>query len=187
MKSSPSPASKLVFIDRDGVINVDLGGYVTRPEEFRFERGAVAALKKFSGKGYKIIVISNQAGVGDGVFMETQLEAVQQHMVEALKKENVPIAGTYYCLHGKQAGCACRKPKTGLFEQAAADFYFNPRETFFIGDKAGDIEAGKRFGLKTVLVRTGYGREDEKKLTGALAPDAAVDSLEAAADLEFFQ
>ena len=72
-------------------------------------------------------------------------------------------------------------------QQAAEDFYFNPQETFFIGDKAGDIAAGKSFGLKTVLVRTGYGREDEKKLTGRQRPDFAADSLRAAVDLECFQ
>ena len=183
MKSSPSPASKLVFIDRDGVINVDLGGYVTRPEEFRFERGAVAALKKFSGKGYKIIVISNQAGVGDGVFMETQLEAVQQHMVEALKKENVPIAGTYYCLHGKQAGCKCRKPEIGLFKKAVRHIHFDRRTTFFIGDKATDVEAGRRFGIRTIMVRTGHGQIDEKKLTKKLKPYAIVNRLSGAVKL----
>lgn len=179
--------SKILFIDRDGVINVDLGGYVTRPEDFSFEAGAVEALQKFSLKGYRILVISNQAGVGDGIFTEEELKEVQQHMENVLRKENIVIERTYYCLHGKQAGCSCRKPKTGLFEQAAEDFYFNPRETFFIGDKAGDIEAGKSFGLKTILVRTGYGREDEKKLTGSQRPDFAVDSLRAAADLECFQ
>jgi len=179
--------SKIVFIDRDGVINVDLGGYVTRPEDFRFEKGAVEALKKFVLKGYRIIVISNQAGIGDGVFTEEALKAVQQFMERSLQKENVTIERAYYCLHGKQAGCLCRKPKTGLFEKAAEDFYFNPAETFFIGDKAGDIEAGKSFGLKTVLVRTGYGREDEKKLGASQKPDFTVDSLGDAADLECFQ
>jgi D,D-heptose 1,7-bisphosphate phosphatase len=179
--------SKIVFIDRDGVINIDLGGYVTRPEDFRFEAGAVDALKKFSLKGYRMIVISNQAGVGDGVFTQEALEAVQQFMEQELRKENIKLERAYYCLHGKQAGCSCRKPKTGLFEQAAEDFYFDPRETFFIGDKAGDIEAGKSFGLKTILVRTGYGREDEKKLMENLKPDFAVNTLNDAADLECFQ
>lgn len=179
--------SKVVFIDRDGVINVDLGGYVTRPEDFRFEKGAVQTLKALSDRGFQIVIISNQAGIGDGVFSREQLDAVQRHMLDCLNKENVRIAGTYYCIHGKQAGCGCRKPKTGLFEQAAAEFYFNPQETYFIGDKAGDIQAGKSFGLKTVLVRTGYGREDESKLTGGLAPDYVVDSLGDAAGLECFR
>lgn len=180
-------SAKIVFIDRDGVINVDLGGYVTRPEDFRFETGAVEALKQFHRKGYRMIVVSNQAGVGDGVFTEDDLKAVQQHMENVLRKEEIVIERAYYCLHGKQAGCACRKPKTGLFEQAAEDYYFNPAETFFIGDKAGDIEAGKAFHLKTILVRTGYGREDEKKLTGRQIPDFVADSLREAADLECFQ
>jgi len=178
--------SRIVFIDRDGVINVDLGGYVTAPEDFRFESGAIEALASFSKKGYRIIVISNQAGVGDGVFSEDQLNAVQKYMENELLKHQVKIERAYYCLHGKQAGCSCRKPKTGLFERAAEDYYFNPRETFFIGDKGGDILAGKSFGLKTILVRTGYGRADEQKLSGPDKPDYVVDSLGAASELACF-
>ncbi len=174
--------SNIIFIDRDGVINVDLNGYVTRPEDFRFEASAVSAMKTLGEKGYGIIVISNQAGVGDGVFSYEQLQSVHQFMMGSLKQNGVSVLATYYCLHGKQAGCSCRKPKTGLFEQAAGDFYFVPADTFFIGDKAGDIEAGKKFGLKTVLVRTGYGVREEKKLTGSLAPDHVFDSLAAAVD-----
>ncbi len=169
--------SRVIFIDRDGVINVDRGGYVTRPEDFRFEKGVVSAMKELCDQGYGIVIISNQAGIGDGVFAYEQLEAVQQHMLGVLKQNGVPVLGSYYCLHGKQASCGCRKPKTGLFKQAAADFYFEPAETFFIGDKAGDIEAGKKFGLKTILVRTGYGRAHEKKLTGDLTPDHTADTL----------
>jgi len=169
--------SKIVFIDRDGVINVDLGGYVTRPEDFRFEAGSVEALKHLADRGWDIIVISNQAGVGDGVFTQQALEEVHAKMIADLEREGIGILGSYYCLHGKNAGCVCRKPAPGLFQRAAREHTFEPAQTFFIGDKASDIEAGKRFGLKTILVRTGYGRVDEKKMTGTLAPNYTADSL----------
>ncbi len=174
--------SKIIFIDRDGVINVDLGGYVMRPEEFRFEAGAVAALKHLSDRGWGILVISNQAGVGDGLFTQQALEDVHAKMVQDLRREGIELLGSYYCLHGKTAGCVCRKPAPGLFQRAAREHAFDPAQTFFIGDKASDVEAGKRFGLRTILVRTGYGRVDEKKLTGALAPDYVAESLIDAVD-----
>lgn len=169
---------KVIFIDRDGVINVDLlGDYIKSWKEFRFEKDAAEALKLLYERGYQIVIISNQAGIGDGVFSREALDEVQQGMLADLKKRGVEIRASYYCLHGKKEGCGCRKPKIGLFEQAANDIPFDPSVTFFIGDKASDIEAGKAFGLKTIFVRTGWGIRDEGKLTGDLQPDYIFDSL----------
>lgn len=174
---------KVVFIDRDGVINVDLlGDYIKSWKEFRFEKGAAEALKTLYERGYQIVIISNQAGIGDGVFSREALDEVQQGMLEDLKKRGVEIRASYYCLHGKKEGCGCRKPKTGLFEQAAKDIRFDCAGTFFIGDKASDVEAGKAFGLKTIFVRTGWGARDEEKLTGNLRPDYIFNSLQDAVE-----
>lgn len=174
---------KVMFVDRDGVINVDLMGYVEKPEDFKFEKGAIEALKKFYEAGYKIIVISNQAGVGDGVFTDKACWAVHQHMLAELAKEGVDIFSAHYCLHGKKAGCKCRKPETGLFKEAEKRIQFDKSKTFFIGDKLTDIQAGKKHGLKTAFVRTGHGREDEHTLTKEWAPDLRADNLLAAANL----
>lgn len=172
-------ADKVIFIDRDGVINVDLmGDYVKTVAEFAFEAGAVDALKALCDAGYKIIVISNQAGIGDGAFSLEALNEVQAYMENELKKNDVQIADTFYCLHGKQAGCGCRKPKTGLFELAEKKFDFDKSETYFIGDKATDIEAGKSYGLKTLFVKTGHGIDDEPKLVGSLTPDIKAENLD---------
>ena len=176
---------KVIFIDRDGVINVDLMGYVEKPADFRFEEGAVSALKKLSDAGYKIIVISNQAGVGDGVFTSDACWDVHKHMLAELVKEEVPIFSAHYCLHGKTEGCKCRKPEIGLFKEAEKRIEFDKKKTFFIGDKSTDIEAGKKYGLKTAFVRTGHGREDEKKLGRDLAPELRADNLLAAVNLIF--
>ena len=175
---------KVVFIDRDGVINVDLiGDYIKTWEEFRFEDGALQALKRLNDGGFKIVIISNQAGVGDGIFTEDALWDIHHRMVDELKKNGVTVSGTYYCLHGKDEGCKCRKPQTGLFEKAVKDFRFDPTQTFFIGDKDSDIAAGKRFGLRTIFVRTGHGKTHERYLTGKLVPDHVADNLLKASDL----
>jgi histidinol-phosphate phosphatase family protein len=170
---------KVIFIDRDGVINVDLmGDYVKEPGEFSFEKGAVDALLMLQNAGYKIIIISNQAGVGEGIFSEEALKEVHQHMLDELNAQGVEIHDAFYCLHGKhEVICNCRKPKTGLFEQASEVIDYDKDQTYFIGDKATDIEAGKNFDLKTLFVRTGHGIEDEKKLTDALLPDLKADNL----------
>lgn len=163
---------KVVFLDRDGVINVDLiGDYIKHWEEFRFEEGAVDALKRLTEAGYKIVVISNQAGIGDGIFAEDALWDIHRKMLGELEKNGAKVHAAYYCLHGKEAGCSCRKPETGLFEQAARTLKFDKAKTYFVGDKATDIEAGRRFGLKTIFVRTGHGKKDEMKLTGEVVPD----------------
>lgn len=174
---------KIIFVDRDGVINEDLiGDYIKTWNNFRFIPGSIEALKKMSDKGYEIIIISNQAGIGDGVYAESALNDITNKMLHQLKEHQIQIKGIYYCLHGKDAGCECRKPKTGLFLQAARDVQFNPSETYFIGDKATDVEAGKRFGLKTLFVLTGHGSIDQSKLVNGLKPEKILPSIKEAAD-----
>ncbi|HOW58868.1 MAG TPA: HAD family hydrolase [Candidatus Omnitrophota bacterium] len=168
---------KVVFIDRDGVINVDLWKYVESWEEFRFEDGAIAALKTLTDKGFDIIIISNQAGVGDGIFSESAMWDVHERMVREMGKHGIMIYGARYCTHGKNEQCDCRKPKTRLLEQAVEELEFDKQKTYFVGDKLSDLEAGKNFGAKTILVRTGYGAETEKKLTPTLQPDHIVNNL----------
>ena len=175
--------NKVVFVDRDGVINEDpIGDYVKRWEDFRFIGGAVNALKRFNQAGFKIIIVSNQAGIGDGVYTEKTLNGITTSMLKELKREGVNIQRIYYCLHGKEANCECRKPKTGLFQKAANDISFEPSQTFFIGDKASDIEAGRNFGLRTVFVLTGHGQNDKNKLSKNDPPEAIFPSLKEAAD-----
>ncbi len=175
---------KIVFIDRDGVINVDpIGDYVKTWEEFRFEAGALEALKSLHDAGFKIIVISNQAGIGDGVYPEAELWDIHKKMLAELEDKGIHLYASHYCLHGKEAGCKCRKPETGLFEQAVQGLEFDRSRTYFIGDKATDMEAGKRFGLKTIFVRTGHGKFDEEKLNQKYNPDHRVNTVRDAAAL----
>lgn len=170
--------NKIIFIDRDGVINVDLiGDYIKTWNEFRFEPSAIEGLQLLYRRGFQIIVISNQAGIGDGVFRQEALQDIHQKMVQAFRKEGIEIRSAHYCLHGKEAGCSCRKPETGLFEDAVKNLPFVKANTYFIGDKKTDMEAGKRFGLKTAFVRTGHGKTDEKKLDAKSKADLVADNL----------
>ena len=128
-------ARKVVFIDRDGVINVDLWKYVETWKEFRFEKGVLDALKTLTDKGFDIFIISNQAGVGDGIFSEAAMWQVHEKMVAAMAKREIKIKGARYCTHGKKAKCDCRKPKTLLLEKAVMNLSFDRDKTFFVGDK----------------------------------------------------
>lgn len=171
---------KIVFIDRDGVINIDLWKYVEHWEEFEFEPNALDALKILCDNGFDIMIISNQAGVGEGIFTETAMWDVHERMIETMKNRGIFIYSAQYCTHGKEQNCACRKPKTGLLERATTGLEFDHKKTYFVGDKLSDIEAGKNFGIKTILVRTGYGTKTEAKLTKELKPDYIVENLKAA-------
>jgi len=175
---------RVVFVDRDGVINVDLiGDYVKTWKEFRFHETVVEGLKRLSDAGYKIVLISNQAGIGDGLYPEHKLWEIHEKMEDLLRNEGIKLYGAYFCLHGKNEGCECRKPKIGLFRQATQNgLAMDKSKTYFIGDKVTDIEAGKNFGLRTILVKTGYGPDHEKECRGALEPDAVVDNFNQAVD-----
>lgn len=176
--------SKLIFLDRDGVINWDpIGDYIKCPDDFKFLPGVAQGLELLHAAQFTIVVISNQAGVGDGVFSEEALAQVTQKFIDEAKKIGVPIRHIYYCLHGKSEGCRCRKPQTGLFEMAESDVGpVDKKKTYFVGDKASDIEAGKRYGLKTIFVMTGHGQNDFRKLKKEAYPDKICTDLKTAAE-----
>lgn len=159
---------KAVFIDRDGVINKDPGGwtergYVTDWKDFKFLPGALEALKILKQNGIKVIVISNQAGVNKGYYSEDILAEINNKMLQAVEKTGGAIEEAFYCVHMDEEDCACRKPKSGMLEAAAKKYRIDPETTYFIGDGAVDVVAGKRFGCKTVLVLSGKtSREDIK-------------------------
>ena len=182
-KNANKQVSKIVFIDRDGVINEDpIGDYVKRWEDFRFIPGVLESLKRLVQAGFGIVIISNQAGIGDGEYSKEALNDITDKMMRELKKNGIPIKGIYYCLHGKEANCDCRKPKTGLFKQAAQEISFRPTETYFVGDKQTDVQAGKNFGLRTIFVLTGHGTADQRKLKAEERPEKILPSLGEAVD-----
>jgi len=177
-------SDKVIFIDRDGVINKDpIGDYIKRWEDFKFMPGAVSSLKKLSDNNFEICIISNQAGIGDKKYPEKNLKEITLNMINYLEKKKVKLNSCYFCLHGKKAGCACRKPKTKLFDYASEKLTYSKSKTFFIGDKVTDVEAGNRYGLKTIMVLTGHGKLDRPKITKKSKPNHIVPSIKEAVDI----
>lgn len=158
---------KTVFLDRDGTINVEKN-YLYKREDFSFIQGAPEAIVLLKNSGYQVIVVSNQAGVARGYYTEADVETLHKFVNKELKKWNTSIDAFYYCPHHPTAGigkyrrkCDCRKPKTGLLEHAVRDYPTDMDLSWMIGDNKSDIEAGAAFGVRTILVRTGYGKQLE--------------------------
>lgn len=180
---------KAVFLDRDGVINIYPGDfkYVTSPEQFRFLPQVAGALKRLNAAGFKLFVISNQAGVGKGEYSQETLDAITRQMLEELSKSGVSISGVNYCTHPSEANCSCRKPKAGMVysvieEQAKNGDTLDIAKSFFIGDTMGDIETAKAAGLKSVLVFSGK-EKPQNQANWQHQPDFVASGLSEAADL----
>jgi len=171
---------KIIFLDRDGVINEypGHGNYVTEAEGFHFVKGSVEAIRLLTEAGYKIYIISNQRGVGKGLFTQQNLDEITAKMLAGLKKSNGELAGVFYCTH-KEDDCDCRKPRIGLFKQAVGDLGEAFKEMYFIGDDKRDIEAGKNLGCKTILVLTGKSEREEVDSWEFLPDAVRADLLEA--------
>ena len=173
---------KIVFLDRDGVINKYPGDrqYVTSIRKFKFLPRAKKAVALLSKKGFKIFVASNQAGVGKGIYSQKTLDAITAKMLADIKKTGGRIDKVYYCTHPKDAGCSCRKPKPGLLKKAAREFKFGLKGTYFIGDTTRDIFTAQAAGAKSILVLTGKEKKSNQKNWEA-KPDFVFINLLAAA------
>ena len=172
----PSSAPRrFVLLDRDGTINVERN-YLSDPDQLALYPGVGPALRRLSDLGFGIAVVTNQSGIARGYFDLAQLERVHERLRALLAEFGVTIDGIFCCPHAPDAGCDCRKPLPGMIEQAVAALGFDPKQAFMVGDKAIDVELGQGVGAKSILVRTGYGHEQEANC----AADAVVDDLPAA-------
>ncbi len=143
--------AKAIFLDRDGVINEDLG-YVHKIEDFHFVPGVFEALCHFKSLGYKLILVTNQSGIGRGYYSEEDFKKLISWMQERLEKEGVRLDAIYYCPHHPQQGCDCRKPRPGMLLQAIKEHSIDAVSSWMIGDKPSDIEAAKRAGIKNTIL-----------------------------------
>jgi D-glycero-D-manno-heptose 1,7-bisphosphate phosphatase len=176
---------RAVFIDRDGTINEEVG-YLDSPDKFKLLPRSADAINMLNSRGYKVVVVTNQAGVARGYFTEQTVHEIHNKMVRELQAYGCSVDGIYYCPHHPEVGnekyrllCDCRKPKSGMFIRAARELEIDLRSSYAIGDQLKDLEAGMRAGCKTILVLTGYGVEEQKKL-GQVQPDyIATDLYEA--------
>lgn len=156
---------KIVFLDRDGTINEEVE-YLHRPEDLVILPGVPKALRRLKEQGFKLVVVTNQAGVARGYYGESDVKALHEYLNDLLSKEGALIDRFFYCPHHPINGigeyrkeCHCRKPETGMFELAEASFPVDKAHSYMIGDKLLDTEAGRRYGVTSVLVGTGYGKE----------------------------
>jgi UDP-N-acetylmuramoyl-tripeptide--D-alanyl-D-alanine ligase len=171
-----------IFLDRDGVINEEVS-YLTDAKDFEFIEGSIKALKILKQKGFLLIVITNQAGIARGFFTEETLTAIHHKMIEILKKNNIQLDDIYYCPHHPEFTglCDCRKPNPGMILMAQKKYNIDLANSYMVGDTFNDIKTGFAAKCKTVLVLTGYGREELKKF-GSLKSDFIYENLLAFAE-----
>ncbi|MDP2941704.1 MAG: HAD family hydrolase [Candidatus Omnitrophota bacterium] len=179
---------KVIFLDRDGVINRYPGDkeYVKSWKEFQFLPGVRPALKKLCLAGFKLYIVSNQAGVGKKIYTRAALDEITRKMLRDLMEYGVEIAGVGYCTHRPEEECLCRKPKAGLIDAVVeklrrAGKRIDLKKSFFIGDTIRDIQAGKEARLKTILVFSGKEKQKNKS-SWRVVPDLTAQDLAAAAD-----
>ena len=145
---------RVVFLDRDGVINrkAVAGDYVTRWQDFHFLPGATEAISLLVRAGWSVMVITNQRCVAKGLLTAPELETIHRKMLDALGKSGAQVEAVYYCPHEKQPPCTCRKPLPGMLLTAAQEHQIDLASSWMIGDSEKDVEAGKRAGCHTVLI-----------------------------------
>lgn len=147
---------RAVFLDRDGVINRMIeNGYVLKWEDFEFLPGVDQAISYLNTKNIPVIVISNQACVGKGLISMEGLKAINDRMLQELGSKSASILDVYVCPHVEKDNCDCRKPKPGLLIRAAREHGIDLKSSIFIGDSDSDVEAGKRAGCATYLLKKG--------------------------------
>jgi D-glycero-D-manno-heptose 1,7-bisphosphate phosphatase len=151
---------KAVFVDRDGTL-IEEVNFLSRTEDLRFFSFTGEAVELLKENGFLVIVVTNQSGIGRRIFTESAMHEIH----EAIQTEtSEKIDAFYFCPHLPDEACACRKPKTGMIKQATADFEIDLENSWFVGDKAIDVEAGRNANLKTALVLTGYGKQAFEQL-----------------------
>ena len=170
-----------VFLDRDGTL-IEEVGYLSDPDHVRLLPGVAGSLARLKAAGFPLVVISNQAGVGRGLFPIGRVYAAMARLRRLLRADGVELDAIYFCPHAPDEDCACRKPKTELIERAADDLMLRAGGSVMIGDKAIDVRTGKNARIQTVLVATGYGEAERSLLGPDEQPDWFVKDLEEAAE-----
>lgn len=147
-----------LFLDRDGTINEEKH-YLKDPDELELIPGAAQAIREANHLGLKVVIVSNQSGIARGILTSEDVNRVNHRLVELLREEGAAVDEIYYCPHDatETNGCTCRKPNSGMFLQAQKEHNIDLKRSIMVGDRLSDMEAGKRLGMMTMLVLTGYG------------------------------
>lgn len=148
---------KLVILDRDGVINRDSGDFIRSQNEWIPLDGSIEAIVKLHRAGYTVVVATNQSGLARGHFDLDDLEAMHQKMTELVEAAGGELGAVFYCPHGPDDGCRCRKPRTGLIDAIEAEFNTCAQNVALVGDSLRDLQAGAAKDCRLMLVQTGNG------------------------------
>ncbi|MFN6964939.1 MAG: D-glycero-alpha-D-manno-heptose-1,7-bisphosphate 7-phosphatase [Pyrinomonadaceae bacterium] len=171
----PRPAA---FIDRDGTL-IEEVNFLSRVEDLKLFDFTADALRRLKDAGFLIVVVTNQSGIGRGIYEEAAMHSIHREMQRRLDHA---IDAFYFCPHLPDAGCRCRKPRLGMIEDAVASFNIDLGSSWMIGDKRLDVETGHNAGIRTAMVKTGYGRDELERLDKM--PDvAAAHLLDAVAEI----
>ncbi len=174
---SKSSGAPVAILDRDGTIVVDRG-YLGDPMGLQFAPGAAEGLRRLHRHGYRLVVVTNQSGVGRGFFPMSCVDAMNVRLQAMVEAAGATLEGIYVCPHAPSDACACRKPAQGLMRRAAAELGFDPARAVVIGDKESDIEFGRLAGAKTVLIAAAVAAPPAR-----VVPDWVVPDLSAAAHI----
>lgn len=160
---------KAIFLDRDGTLNIEKE-YLYQEKDLELEEGTIEALQILRDLGYLLLVVTNQSGVARGYYSEEDLISFHEAFQRKLMEQGQKIDKFYYCPHHPEKGigkykqdCNCRKPNPGMLEQGIQEFDIDRESSFMVGDKIADVQAGARAALTPILVRTGYGKQEETK------------------------
>ncbi len=173
---------KIVILDRDGVINFDSDDHIKSPEEWVPIPQSLQAIAKLNQAGFTVFITSNQSGIARGLFNLSTLEKTHQKMHDALLKEGGKVDKIYFCPHGPDDHCSCRKPLPGMLKQLESDYGIQLKSAYVVGDSFRDIEAGLSVGAKTILVKTGNGEKTLLKHADELKNTVITDNLMAAVE-----
>lgn len=149
----------LIILDRDGVINEDSEAFIKSVGECMPIPGSINAIARLSQAGYEVVVATNQSGVARGLFDEYTLAAIHQYLTDLVEDAGGTLSAFFYCPHGPEEGCSCRKPEPGMIDRIAVEFGLPVDDAPFVGDSLRDLQAASAGGCKPVLVLTGKGRQ----------------------------
>jgi D-glycero-D-manno-heptose 1,7-bisphosphate phosphatase len=175
--TADSHARRVVILDRDGTIVVDKD-YLDDPAGLEFLPGAAEALQWLYARGFRLVVITNQSGIARGRFDLQRLGQIHRRLTEMVSLAGARLEGIYFCPHGPDDGCDCRKPATGLLEQAARELGFHMSSVVVVGDKESDVELGRRVGAPTILLS-----ETQERQSRPTAASFVVSDLRQAAEV----
>ncbi len=152
LKRNPPKMQPAIFLDRDGTINREIG-YLSEPEQFELLPNALSGLKKMQDLGYRLVIVTNQGGIGLGYFTKEDFYRVNKKMLTEVSQAGITIDKIYFCPHSKAENCPCRKPEIGLILRAKEELNLDLSHSFFVGDSEIDIQTGARAGMKTILIQ----------------------------------